>query len=207
MDPRIRPFILPVILPPFENVLGRLGYNPKKTSLDEKTEQEIRDALKFSGSFIHPKAHAMELPVVKCDAGSVTLEEGLVFHSAKLAQVLAKARQATVLACTIGQELKEETDRLTAAGEMTRAVILDAIASEAVEAFADHINEILAREHSLRGLKPAMRFSPGYGDLRTDIHAQLLPLLRSEEIGIRFHPENFILYPEKSISAVIGWFR
>jgi hypothetical protein len=90
---------------------------------------------------------------------------------------------------------------------MTRAVILDAVASEAVETFADHVNEILAREHSLSGLKPTMRFSPGYGDLRTDIHTKLLPLLESERIGIRSHPQNFILYPEKTISAVIGWVK
>jgi cobalamin-dependent methionine synthase I len=52
-----------------------------------------------------------------------------------------------------------------------------------------------------------MRDSPGYGDLGTDIQPDILRLLDAGKIGIACQPESFILIPEKSITAIIGWER
>jgi hypothetical protein len=50
-----------------------------------------------------------------------------------------------------------------------------------------------------------MRYSPGYGDLGTEVHSFMLPLLDAGGIGVSYHPDSFILVPEKTISAFTGW--
>lgn len=201
----IRRFELPVILPDVKTVLGRLGYNPNKSQLEEALLNNIRSEIFGAGAAIHPVGHALEEPLKSANNGIVSTVSGLNFKSMKLCDLLQGVNTITLMVCTIGNQLKELSESLSASGQMTRAVILDAIASEAVEAFADYITEVLTREKGLLRLKPTMRFSPGYGDLKTDVHREMLPLLESDKIGIRFHPDNFILFPEKSISAVIGW--
>lgn len=203
----VREIVLTTLSPDLSSVLGRLGYNPNKTQIDETMRDQIVETIRWAAPFIRPKAHVMETSILKKSPDTTTLEGGLQFKSSKVAALLSNATSASLMVCTIGNDLKDETDKAIKAGEMTRAVILDAIASEAVEALADHVTEVLAREHRLRGLKPTMRFSPGYGDLKTDVHDRLLPLLEAEKIGVSCHPENFILKPEKSISALIGWIK
>lgn len=203
----VREMVLPTILPSLQNVLGRMGYNPNKTELDGSIRDRIIEAVQWAGQFIHPAAHVLDLNILKKETGLVLLEEGLALHSEKLTHILSGAQSVSLMVCTIGNALKDKTAEDSNAGNMTRAVILDAIASEAVEAFADYITEILARERGLQGLRPTMRYSPGYGDLQTDIHRDLLPLLEADKIGISHHPDNFILFPEKTITAVVGWTR
>lgn len=203
----VREFILPTLLPPLNHVLGRLGYNPNKTEMDEVIRGQIIETIQWAGGYIHPAAHVLDVNIVKKQADITVLEGGLPLQSAKLSAILADAVSVSLLVCTIGNKLKEQAVKASDAGEMTRAVILDAVASEAVEAFADQITEILSRERQLQGLRPTMRYSPGYGDLKTDIHHALLPLLEAEKIGVRHHPGNFILTPEKTVTAVIGWVK
>ena len=203
----VREIVLPTILPSLRNVLGRMGYNPSKTELDGATRDRIIEAIQWSGQFIRPAAHVLDLNILKKETGLVLLEEGLSLRSDKISQILSGAQSVSLMVCTIGNALKDKAAGESGAGNMTRAIILDAVASEAVEAFADYVTEILSRERGLQGLRPTMRYSPGYGDLQTDIHRDLLPLLEADKIGISHHPENFILFPEKTITAVVGWTR
>ncbi len=202
---QIRKFILPVIIPSFKTVLGRLGYNKKRTELSDSSLQIISQCLEYSGNFIHPVGNTIDDVITEKSGDLVRIDYGIEFQSKKLAEILINSRFLTMMTCTIGNNLKEEINRLEAGGDLTRAVVLDAIASEAIESFADYITEVLKREKGIQGFKAAMRFSPGYGDLKTEIHAEMLPILDSESIGISYNKDNFILYPEKSISAIIGW--
>jgi hypothetical protein len=200
-----RYFALPVIKPGLSDVLGRLGYNPKKTELDDRTLGLVEGGISYSMPYNKPVGLSVDCLVAGKGPESVTLDCGIVFRSKRLALIMKNCVSATVLACTIGSALTGEIVRLTEEGEISRAVILDAAASESVEAFAQYINSVLAREKVLRNLKPVMRFSPGYGDLKTDIQPEILKLLGAEKIGLTCSPENFILKPEKSITAIIGW--
>ncbi len=203
----VRAFRLPTILPKLENVMGRLGYNPKKTRLDDVTRELILSEMDYARPHIHPAGHTRDNRIERRDNGSVFLESGIELKSSKLAGILAKAEKVTVLACTIGDELKQRFDKEAKGEQLTRAVILDAIASESVEAFADHITDILAQEYNYSGYRPTMRFSPGYGDFKTAIHSILLPFLDADKAGISSDPVTHILSPEKTISAVIGWVK
>ncbi len=201
----LRKFSLPSIIPPVENVLGRLGYNRKKSSLDENTLSLVKTVIENSIPLIKPSGNVLDCPVKGRDNTSVTLDCGIAFHSVKLSSIMKNAGKASLILCTIGPDLTIETARLTKEGEMTRAVILDAVGSEAVESFADYITGVLKRENMLFNLKNTMRFSPGYGDLNTDVHPAMLRLLDAGSLGVSFHEESFVLVPEKTVTAVIGW--
>ena len=202
---QIRRFNLPSIMPAFKDVLGRLGYNKKRTELSDIAFTAVENCLEYSLNFIHPLGNTVEDEITEKSSSVVKISCGIEFRSEKLSKILINSKKLTLMACTIGNQLKNEIERLEKDGDITRAVILDAIASEAAEAFANYITGVLEREKIMLGLRPTMRFSPGYGDLKTDVHLKMLPVLESESIGISFNKENFILYPEKSITALTGW--
>jgi hypothetical protein len=202
MNPRI--FSLQVI-PEFDSILGRLGYNKKKTLQDDSIFNRIKDELISAQAGIHQQGLVLDMPVEEWNDESVRINKELIFKSHKLSQVLKDCKIASIMACTIGNQLREEAEKFISEGQMTEAVILDAIGSESVEAFADYMTGVLTHEKALLGLKLVMRYSPGYGDWKTDIHPALLKFLGADKIGLTCDPGNYVLVPEKSITAVIGW--
>jgi Methionine synthase I, cobalamin-binding domain len=156
-------------------------------------------------SIISPVAKVSDLKIDNITSSNITFENGFEIESVKLAMVLKNSKKATFMALTIGEKLTLEVEEALKKEEYTKAVIIDAIGSEAVEKFADYIQDVIARENRLFSLKPTMRFSPGYGDFSLSYQKEILLLLEAEEIGISLHPESLVLIPEKSITAVVGW--
>jgi len=202
---KIRRLAPPAIIPSIEKVMGRLGYNKKKTKVDDSIIQKIQNEISSSINIIHPIGNVLENKITSKYDDFIVLESGLKLKSRKICNILKDVSSVSLMICTIGKEITEKTIDLTKREDFSTAVILDAIGSEAVEALADYIEKTLSIEKSYLGLKPTMRYSPGYGDLKTDIHKEMLPLLEATSIGISFHQESYILIPEKSISAFIGW--
>ena len=101
--------------------------------------------------------------------------------------------------CTIGGSLEEEVTRLSAGGELLRAVVLDSIGSVAAEAVADFVDKRIGADAAREGLKTSCRASPGYGDWDIREQAAIFRLLPAERIGVRLS-ETFMMIPRKSIS-------
>ncbi|MGC8765614.1 MAG: hypothetical protein ACP5QT_06985 [Brevinematia bacterium] len=195
-------FKLPFILPQTEDVIRRLNYNPKKTILDENLFDLIKTQLEAAKDFIHPVALVNDINIIEVSEKRILLDDGKEIISQKLAAVLKKSRFVSIIAATIGEEIRKKME----SANLTEAVIIDAIGSEAIEAFVDYIVEkVLVRERRLFGFRPTMRYSPGYGDLSVETNSYILEKVGAKKIGIGFHPESFMLLPEKSITAIIGW--
>jgi len=201
----IRKFSLPYILPEIDTVIRRLNYNPKKSIFDKDIELFVKKELSGLISVISPVAKVSDLKIDNITSSNITFENGFEIESVKLAMVLKNSKKATFMALTIGEKLTLEVEEALKKEEYTKAVIIDAIGSEAVEKFADYIQDVIARENRLFSLKPTTRFSPGYGDFSLSYQKEILLLLEAEEIGISLHPESLVLIPEKSITAVVGW--
>jgi hypothetical protein len=193
------------IEPPLNRVLSRLGYHKTKTVADADQIAGIKETLSESLPYIHPMGHAAEEKIQAIDPTSVTLSNGLIIRSEKISELFRYCRSVSLIACTIGGDLEKLPEEATAAGEMTRAVVLDAIGSEAVEAFIEYIHGAITQKMQMLGYRSTMRFSPGYGDLPTSIQPHLLNLLEAHKIGLSCHPESFLLQPQKSVTAFVGW--
>ncbi len=116
------------------------------------------------------------------------------------------AEKVALCICTIGQNLEKEVQNLTQKNELLRALILDALGSEAVEEVAIQADKILAEKAREMNLWPSKRFSPGYG--KWDITQQrfIFNILPGQDIGVSLR-ESCMMVPQKSISFRINFYK
>ena len=109
--------------------------------------------------------------------------------------------KAVLMACTLSAAA-DKIIRTAEITDMTRAFILDGMASAAVEQVCNAAEDEIFS--SLTGFNRTWRFSPGYGDFPIDIQRDFLNLLNApKQIGL-CASANSLLIPRKSVTAVIG---
>lgn len=142
---------------------------------------------------------ASGIPCVALSGTSLSLEG----HA--IARHLRGARQAALLACTLGAE-SERRLRLLSALSATDALLYGAAASSLAEGAADAAERAVAAWAAENNLRCGARFSPGYGDLPLSVQPALLAALDAHRrIGLAATCDN-LLVPAKSVTAVIGLF-
>ena len=117
-----------------------------------------------------------------------------------LARLLSGDR-VILIAATLGLETEALLRRAQHAS-MSDALILDALASAAIESVCDRLCAELADRMAPRVLTP--RFSPGYGDFPLEQQQELCRVLNvSRLLGITLSPGGLMI-PQKSVTAVLG---
>jgi hypothetical protein len=104
--------------------------------------------------------------------------------------------------CTIGDELENKVSQLSQKGELTQAVVLDAVGSVAAESAADFLNLQICEWCQKRGLAASQRFSPGYGNWSLEGQKFIFSLLPTERIKVRLN-QSCMMIPKKSVSFAI----
>jgi len=122
-----------------------------------------------------------------------------VVQSKALGLNLSGCKGIVLMAATIGLM----TDRLIAKyGRISpvKALFIQAIGAERIEAFCDQFCEELKRQgHCLRP-----RFSPGYGDLPLSFQQDIFNVLECpKRIGLTL-TDSMLMSPSKSVSAIVG---
>ena len=129
-----------------------------------------------------------------CDFGVFSLA------SKSLASHLRGCKSAVLFAATVGVEI----DRLISKyGRISpsRALMLQAIGAERIEAVCDAFCADTSREYNLIARS---RFSPGYGDLPLASQKDIFSVLSPEKhIGL-FLTDSMLMSPTKSVTAIIG---
>ena len=129
-----------------------------------------------------------------CDFGILSV------RSKNLSKNLCECSKVIVFAASIGIGI----DRLIARYSKispSKALLLQAIGTERVEALCDAFCKDIAEEYAT-SVKP--RFSPGYGDLPLEIQKDILALLDAQRrIGVTLN-DSLLMSPSKSITAFIG---
>ena len=124
-------------------------------------------------------------------------------RSASLAGHLLGCRHAVVFAATVGAEPDRLITRYGAVSP-AKALLLDAIATERIEALCGTVCAELEREYAPRGLSLRPRFSPGYGDLALDVQRDIFAMLNCpKHIGVSLGAE-LLMSPMKSVTAIVG---
>lgn len=188
-----------------QHVLKLLRYDKNKTVLDDSTKRLIETLVRVSRKLIIPKAIYRDFPIKRINKNAVILE-GTNYDLLGKSTVhrLLNAKKVTLAVCTIGQNLEREIKFQSDHGAMSKAVILDAIGSVAAEFIINEINNTISAKAHVQGYKTTMRFSPGYGDWQLKEQKGLLKLLNASSIGISLD-KSFLMCPQKSVSAAIGW--
>ena len=189
---------------PIESVYRRLGYRRASTRLTtgqrEETERYIAEGI----DLIRLQGAALRLPVRTVSTDRVTLTDEVEFESRNLAAFLRDAREVVLMGATAGKEIMEAIENDTTGDRVTRAVVLDAAASEAVDSALDWIMGYLGRQLLREGrMLMQTRYSAGYGDLALENQRVIHGLLGLEGLGVGI-TERCILVPEKSVTAITG---
>ena len=109
--------------------------------------------------------------------------------------------QVILMAATLGAET-ELLLRRAQGRDMADAMLLDALASAAVENVCDNLCADLAAEFAPKRLTG--RFSPGYGDFPLSQQSALCAVLNVNRLlGVTLTPGG-LLIPQKSVTAVLG---
>lgn len=86
--------------------------------------------------------------------------------------------------------------------DITKALIIDSLASAGIESVCNQIDELIVSEYP--DYYTTWRFSPGYGDFPISIQRSFLDILNApKRIGLTVNSGN-ILIPTKSVTAIIG---
>lgn len=144
----------------------------------------------------------MKLPVLDC-GGEISLGDALNLGGRAIRRHLAGCESAVLTAATLGVEI-DGLIRRYEQSDLTRALLLDACATQLIEEYCDGIESDVRREAAVDGLSATGRFSPGYGDLELGVQPKILAVLDSaRKIGLTC-TQNLIMLPRKSVTAIIG---
>ncbi len=118
--------------------------------------------------------------------------------STSLAKNLADCDRIILFAATIGIEIDRLIQKYSRISP-SKAVIMQAIGAERIEALCDIFCKEISEKFSL---KP--RFSPGYGDLPIELQKEIFAVLDCpRQIGLTLN-DSMVMSPTKSVTAIIG---
>ncbi|MVX62155.1 methionine synthase [Clostridium chromiireducens] len=184
-----------------DEVLRYLGY--KGQDIDEKMISIIDECREEIKKVINPRVVYNYKDIHQNDEGVEVITTNLVLKGKDIKEHLSNSKVCVLMAVTLGNEVEKKT-RLYEKIDLTRALILDACATTAVEEVCDIVENDVKEKAALEGMDITFRYSPGYGDLPLDVQNSFLRALDAQKkIGLTVS-ENNLLFPRKSVTAIIG---
>jgi hypothetical protein len=189
---------------PRKDIYRRLGFVKGITDVPASQQEEIEKCIRDASSLIHLKGAGLRMALAEIKGPRIVLPDGAEFESRQLAKFLVNCNEIVLMGATAGREIMNAIEGDATGANVTRGIVLDAAASEIVDAALDWImnyfNQSLRRENRrLLG----KRYSAGYGDLFLETQKTMYRLLQLDRIGIEI-TESCILIPEKSVTAITG---
>ena len=163
---------------------------------DAATASLMEDCLTEAADALAYKVCYRELPVVldgeTCNFGAFSVSSG------NLAGNLSGCGRVILLAATVGVGIDRLIQKYSRIAP-SRALMLQAIGAERIEALCDTFCDTLKQTYTVRA-----RFSPGYGDLPLTCQTELFALLNcSKHIGLTLN-DSLLMSPTKSVTAFVG---
>jgi len=119
----------------------------------------------------------------------------------QIPKIFAGIQTITFFISTLGIPIEERIEQYHESGNTTKATLLDAWASEAIEALNNHFDLSLRKNHQ----KGTMRFSPGYSEVLLTENNKIIRFLECEMV--KAHSLSGMLTPQKSTICMIGWYE
>jgi hypothetical protein len=189
---------------PVEAVYRRLGFRTGTTQVSPGQKAGIEQAFDDAESLVELQCSALVIPIKSHGVGETALESGDVLKSGKLSKMLQHSTEVLFMGATAGPRIMEEIARDSSSGNLSRAVLLDAVASEMTDKALDWISEYMGAMLRRKGrVLTSRRFSAGYGDFELENQKIMYERLHLGELGVRL-TDSFILVPEKSVTAIAG---
>lgn len=184
-----------------EEVLRYLGY--KGQDIDDNMTSIIEECREEIKKVITPRVVCSYKDIKPNNEGIEVITTNLILKGKDIKEHLNNSKECVLMAVTLGNEVEKKT-RLYEKINLTKALILDACATTAVEEVCDIVENSIKEKAALTGMDITFRYSPGYGDLPLDVQSNFLRTLDAQKkIGLTVS-ENHLLFPRKSVTAIIG---
>lgn len=182
-------------------VLRYLGYKNQKISdelsalIDEiMSETENKASLRYC---------TFESSSVSSKDGIYLNDCDLLLTGKDIEHHLKDCNRVILFSATLGVEI-DRYIHLYETRNLTRAIIMDCCASSLIECYCNYLCIGFKEKFALQNLFLTSRYSPGYGDLPLSLQPKLLRILNSQrQIGLTCN-EQFLMFPRKSVTAIIG---
>ena len=184
-------------------VWGLLGYRFKKTVISPRVKSLVEECFREAENLIKPAGTYIIRRIKEKNDSISFYNTKITLRGESMKKLLKDSYSVIFMAVTIGPGIDEKIKEETESGRMERAIIFDVIGSEAVEAVANSLNSLFDTQARHARSFLTMRFSPGYGDLGLEFQREIYEELKLDEMGIKINEKN-LLYPQKTITAVIG---
>jgi len=172
-------------------ILRLIGYKKHPAKIKPSLQKLIRQEKKEMASLLQP----------------ASINTIIDYEETNKHPIFNKAEKVALCICTVGSAIEAKIAELMQNNEMTRALILDAFASEVAEEVARQSDRILAHKAREFDLWPSKRFSPGYKPWPLTEQKFIFSLLPGKEIGVKLNPQSWMMIPRKSISFRINFYK
>ena len=188
---------------PREKIYIRLGYKNHITAVSDKQRKEFENYINEAFVLIKLKGASLSVSVERIKNSEITLSNGKIFKSKLLSNFIGNCKEVFFMGATSGREIVSAILD-SKSTNLTKRTVFDATASEATDWalgwIHDYHNQKLHREN--KSLTPN-RISCGYGDFLLEYQRDIHEMLNLRKIDVDI-TENFILKPEKSVTALSG---
>ena len=187
---------------PYQRIALRLGY-PSFNKLSQKDKDLIENMVDLCLKEWEPKGITKNDLIIEISDQQIKTKH-LLIPGQNISKLLKKSAKVSLLAVSAGAEILKIRELYLNENNNAYAFVLDGVLSELTDELAIEINRYILREANMKGYNLTRRFSPGYGDLPLSFQKNLLNFIEARKIGLSIS-RNFILKPEKSVTAIIGW--
>ncbi|BDR72969.1 hypothetical protein K144316041_16770 [Clostridium tetani] len=171
---------------------------------DEKLEALINSTIDEVKKIIKPKYIYDSFKIENTKEGVKFLGTNLRLEGEDIKKHLSLSKTCVLMAATLGHDLDRKIS-LYEKTNMTKAIIMDACGTAAIEELCDNIEGYVKKEGEKKNLNITYRYSPGYGDLDLKVQREFLNIIQwVKNIGITLSYNN-IMAPRKSVTAIIGF--
>lgn len=183
-----------------KEILRYLGYGNHEA--DEMVNTLIEESVKEVLEVAVPKSiyRTFDLELKADDFVDLTCFQA---KSRNLTRNLKNCSKIVLFAATLGSGVDQLARKYNKI-QMSKAVILQAVATALIEEYCDKVNEEISQAYELEGYYTRPRFSPGYGDFSLEHQKDVIKLLECpKKIGLTL-TDSLIMMPSKSVTAIIG---
>ena len=131
------------------------------------------------------------------------LQGGIRIGGGPVMEVLRGAEELVVAVCTIGAGVDEKVRTYQAEKEHFKAMILDEVASWAVDQVRQGLYQYLDQELQTKEWRTSTMLSPGESAWSVKDQRVIFDILDTSEIGVALN-ESYLMLPLKSLSMIMG---
>jgi hypothetical protein len=168
-----------------------------------KGREDWAEALEDARKLVQPAAAWAFFAVKEILHARVVLEGGARIGGGPFAAVVGGASELMIGVCTVGDGISRRVRELQHGGAMLRGLLLDDLASWAVDMVRQQLCRRMEEEAAAAGLHVSTCLSPGESDWSMEDQRVIFSLVDASPIGVSLSP-SLVMSPLKSLSLVMG---